>query len=165
VCDVHISTNGGIAIGESRSSSSKPLGLPAPSDSLPPLPYRFPSPSATSLFFFFFFMINIYTPPTALAATSAATAATPTACRPLDSWRADLLTGAAFQKDSTRRCHQRHYMGHTRGASSILLSDRIIDKMRTAGHSFSFDPTQPVRRLAAAATFCWNLPANSPNYS
>ena len=32
--------------------------------------------------------------------------------------------------------------------------------MRTAGHSFSFGPTQPVRRLAAAATFCVELPAN-----
>ena len=115
MCDVHISTNGGIAIGESRSSSSKPLGLPAPSDSLPPLPHRFPSPSATSLFFLVSFFYDKYTPPTALAATSAAT---PTACRPLDSWRADLLTGAAFQKDSTRRCHQRHVWG-TRGVRRV----------------------------------------------
>ena len=116
MCDVHISTNGGIAIGESRSSSSKPLGLPAPSDSpssvASPLPFPLGNiPLLLGLFFFY----DKYTPPTALAATSAAT---PTACRPLDSWRADLLTGAAFQKDSTRRCHQRHVWG-TRGVRRV----------------------------------------------
>ena len=74
------------------------------------LPPRQHPSSSWSLFFY-----DKYTPPTALAATSAATS---TACRPLDSWRADLLTGAAFQKDSTRRCHQRHVWG-TRGVRRV----------------------------------------------